>query len=129
MLCYLTAESKPPQISAAANTKAFEEPSVISLRPPPIDRLKSFDEDDVTAMPIVTPKKANIAPIDAKSFSVADLQIATDSFNVENLIGEGSIGRVFRAQLDDGKVCSTGVCICELLKLILTDKTNCFMFW
>ncbi|KAG6428792.1 hypothetical protein SASPL_106829 [Salvia splendens] len=97
-------ESKPPQISAAANMKAFDEPSVISLRPPPIDRLKSFDEDDVTAMPIVTPKKVNIAPIDAKSFSVADLQIATDSFNVENLIGEGSIGRVFRAQLDDGKV-------------------------
>lgn len=80
---------------------------MISLRPPPIDRLKSFDEDDVTAMPIVTPKKVNIAPIDAKSFSVADLQIATDSFNVENLIGEGSIGRVFRAQLDDGKVCFT----------------------
>ncbi|XP_057770277.1 protein STRUBBELIG-RECEPTOR FAMILY 6-like [Salvia miltiorrhiza] len=97
-------ETKPAQISAAANTKAFEAPAVINLRPPPIDRLKSFDEDDVTAMPIVPPKKVNIAPIDAKSFSVADLQIATDSFNVENLIGEGSIGRVFRAQLDDGKV-------------------------
>ncbi|KAI3455691.1 hypothetical protein Pfo_012354 [Paulownia fortunei] len=51
-----------------------------------------------------SPKKVNTAPINAKSYSVADLQIATDSFSVENLIGEGSIGRVYRAQLDDGKV-------------------------
>lgn len=98
-------EVKPVQFSSAtAGAKAFEAPAVINLRPPPIDRLKSFDEDDITAKPIVPPKKVNIAPIDAKLFSVADLQIATDSFNVENLIGEGSIGRVFRAQLDDGKV-------------------------
>lgn len=82
-------------------------------------------------MPIVTPKKVNIAPIDAKSFSVADLQIATDSFNVENLIGEGSIGRVFRAQLDDGKVCFTDYWCLHLrtVKPILTVKTNYFMFW
>lgn len=97
-------EIKPVQILSATNTKAFETPAMINLRPPPIDRHKSFDEDDITAKPIVPPKKVNIAPIDAKLFSVADLQIATDSFNVENLIGEGSIGRVFRAQLDDGKV-------------------------
>lgn len=102
---YLTAEVKPVQFSSVTGTKAFEAPAMINLRPPPIDRHKSFDEDDITAKPIVPPKKVNIAPIDAKLFSVADLQIATDSFNVENLIGEGSIGRVFRAQLDDGKVC------------------------
>lgn len=102
----MTAEIKPVQVSSAANTKSFEAPAVINLRPPPIDRLKSFDEDDVTAKPIVPPKKMNTAPIDSKLFSVADLQIATDSFNVDNLIGEGSIGRVFRAELPDGKVCS-----------------------
>ncbi|KAH6821830.1 STRUBBELIG-receptor family 6 [Perilla frutescens var. hirtella] len=97
-------EIKPVQVSSATSTKAFETPAMINLRPPPVDRHKSFDDEDVTAKPIVPPKKINTAPIDAKLFSVADLQIATDSFNVENLIGEGSIGRVFRAQLDDGKV-------------------------
>ncbi|KAH6773318.1 STRUBBELIG-receptor family 6 [Perilla frutescens var. hirtella] len=97
-------EIKPVQVSSATSTKAFETPAMINLRPPPVDRHKSFDDEDVTAKPIVAPKKINTAPIDAKLFSVADLQIATDSFNVENLIGEGSIGRVFRAQLDDGKV-------------------------
>lgn len=96
---------KPVETSLAPSTKAFETPAMINLRPPPVDRHKSFDEDDVTAKPIVVPpKKVFTAPINAKSFSVADLQIATDSFNADNLIGEGSIGRVFRAQLDDGKV-------------------------
>lgn len=98
-------EIKPVQASSAPSTKAFETPAMINLRPPPVDRHKSFDEDDVTAKPIVVPpKKVFTAPINAKSFSVADLQIATDSFNADNLIGEGSVGRVFRAQLDDGKV-------------------------
>ncbi|KAG8380230.1 hypothetical protein BUALT_Bualt07G0171700 [Buddleja alternifolia] len=97
-------EIKPLQTSFATSAKTFEAPPMLNLRPPPMDRHKSFDEDDVSAKPIVPPKKVNTAPINAKSFSVADLQIATDSFNVENLIGEGSIGRVYRAQLDDGKV-------------------------
>ncbi|KAL0441292.1 UNVERIFIED_CONTAM: protein STRUBBELIG-RECEPTOR FAMILY 7 [Sesamum radiatum] len=97
-------EVKPIQTSSATSTKAFETPAVINLRPPPADRHKSFDEDDVSAKPIVPPKKVNTSPINAKSYSVADLQIATDSFNVDNLIGEGSIGRVYRAQTDDGQV-------------------------
>ncbi|GFP90561.1 protein strubbelig-receptor family 6 [Phtheirospermum japonicum] len=97
-------EIKPLQTSSVASAVAFETPAVLNLKPPPFDRHKSFDDDDVTAMPIVPPKKVNRGPINAKLFSVADLQIATDSFNVENLIGEGSIGRVYRAQLDDGKV-------------------------
>ncbi|KAL0341777.1 UNVERIFIED_CONTAM: protein STRUBBELIG-RECEPTOR FAMILY 6 [Sesamum calycinum] len=96
-------EVKPIQTSSATSTKAFETPAVINLRPPPADRHKSFDEDDVSAKPIVPPKKVNTSPINAKSYSVADLQIATDSFNVDNLIGEGSIGRVYRAQTDDGQ--------------------------
>ncbi|CAA0829507.1 Protein STRUBBELIG-RECEPTOR FAMILY 7 [Striga hermonthica] len=97
-------EIKSVKASSASSTTSFEAPAVINLKPPPSDRHKSFDEDDVTVMPIVPPKKVNRAPIDAKLFSVADLQIATDSFNADNLIGEGSIGRVFRAQLDDGRV-------------------------
>lgn len=66
----------------------------------------SFDDidNDFTAKPIVVPKKQSVAPPDATSYSIADLQIATDSFNGDNLIGEGSIGRVFRAQFEDGKV-------------------------
>ncbi|CAI9767108.1 unnamed protein product [Fraxinus pennsylvanica] len=97
-------EMKSIQSLSTASSKTFEAPATISLKPPPIDRHKSFDEDDVSTKPIVPPKKINTVPINARSYSVADLQIATDSFSIENLIGEGSIGRVYRAQCDDGKV-------------------------
>ncbi|KAL3688237.1 hypothetical protein R1sor_014546 [Riccia sorocarpa] len=42
--------------------------------------------------------------ISASVFSVADLQVATNSFAQENLIGEGSLGRVYRADFPDGQV-------------------------
>ncbi|XP_023766750.1 protein STRUBBELIG-RECEPTOR FAMILY 7 [Lactuca sativa] len=98
-------ELKSVQASSTANTKAFEIPSTINLKPPPMERHKSFDDDDytATAKPVV-PKKVSIAPTNATSYSIADLQIATDSFSADNLVGEGSTGRVFRAQFEDGKV-------------------------
>ncbi|XP_018440600.1 protein STRUBBELIG-RECEPTOR FAMILY 7-like [Raphanus sativus] len=76
------------------------------LRPPPAERHKSFDEDDSTPRkPIVVLKKpAIVLPSNVKAYTVADLQIATDSFSVDNLLGEGTFGRVYRAQFDDGKV-------------------------
>lgn len=42
--------------------------------------------------------------ISASVYSVADLQVATNSFAQENLIGEGSLGRVYRADFPDGQV-------------------------
>lgn len=85
------------------NTKTYEPSASFSLKPPPMDRHKSFDDEEFANKPIIT-KKAITAPIDVPSYSIADLQVATDSFNIESLIGEGSIGRVYRAQFDDGKV-------------------------
>ncbi|KAG9137637.1 hypothetical protein Leryth_011381 [Lithospermum erythrorhizon] len=91
-------------VQTASSTKTFEVPAALNLKPPPVDRNKSFDDNDVTAKPIIPAKKINTASINALSYSIADLQIATDSFSGENLIGEGSIGRVYRAQFNDGKV-------------------------
>lgn len=96
-------ETKTTQASSVPITKTFENSVSFNLRPPPVDRHKSFDEDDLSVRPIVT-KKVNTASINAISYSIADLQIATNSFNVEDLIGEGSTGRVYRAQFDDGRV-------------------------
>lgn len=95
---------KPYQTSSTISINTFETPTAVNLRPPPIERLKSFDAVDMSPKPIVPPKKINTAQIRATQYSIADLQMATDSFNVENLIGEGSIGRVYCAQFNDGKV-------------------------
>ncbi|XP_043720076.1 protein STRUBBELIG-RECEPTOR FAMILY 6 [Telopea speciosissima] len=96
-------EMKSIQTSSIINTKTLETSASMNLRPPPIDRHKSFDEDDFSNKPVVV-KKANSAPLSTAMYSIADLQMATGSFSVENLIGEGSIGRVYRALFDNGKV-------------------------
>lgn len=92
---------KSIQASSMINTNVVPPSASISLKPPP--RHHSFDEDDFSMKPVV--KKANTAPIKATVYSVADLQIATNSFSIDNLVGEGSLGRVYRAQFSDGKVC------------------------
>lgn len=94
---------KSIQTTSAINTKTFDTSASINLKPPPIDRHKSFDEDDFSKKPVVA-KKTVTAPTNVTSYSIADLQVATGSFSVENLLGEGSFGRVYRAQFSDGKV-------------------------
>ena len=70
----------------------------VTLKPPPLAQTPQK-----TAGKKPSSKKPK-APIAASMFSVADLQAATNSFSQENLIGEGVVGRVYRAELPDGKV-------------------------
>ncbi|EPS69681.1 hypothetical protein M569_05081 [Genlisea aurea] len=42
--------------------------------------------------------------VTATSYTVAALQTATNNFSQENLVGEGSLGRVYRATFSNGKV-------------------------
>ncbi|KAL0908445.1 hypothetical protein M5K25_022940 [Dendrobium thyrsiflorum] len=93
----------PNHPSASINAEIVQSVDPIYLKPPPIAQKKPFDnDDDLSNQSTIT--KANVAPIKALAYSVADLQIATGSFSIDNLIGEGSIGRVYRAQVNDGKV-------------------------
>ncbi|XP_074268288.1 protein STRUBBELIG-RECEPTOR FAMILY 6-like isoform X2 [Silene latifolia] len=97
-------ELKSVHSSSSLNTTTLDASvAAINIKPPPHDRHKSFDDEDFSNKPIVTKVPARV-PDNVKSFSIADLQMATDSFSSENLIGEGSIGRVYRAHFDDGKV-------------------------
>ncbi|KAB5574079.1 hypothetical protein DKX38_001273 [Salix brachista] len=95
-------DMKSMQASSAVNTKIFDTSASINLRPPPVDRHKSFDDEEFSPKPVV--KKPVAAPINVTLYSVADLQMATGSFSVDHLLGEGLFGRVYRAEIDDGKV-------------------------
>nr|ACM89564.1 leucine-rich repeat transmembrane protein kinase [Glycine max] len=103
-------EMNSMQTSSVTDFKTFDTSAApISLKPPPFDRRKSFDEDEFSNKPVIVNKPTKVkktvtAPANVKSYSIADLQIATGSFSVEQLLGEGSFGRVYRAQFDDGKV-------------------------
>ncbi|KAE9595852.1 hypothetical protein Lal_00031027 [Lupinus albus] len=97
-------ESNSMQSSSVIDLKTFDPPvAPINLKPPPLDRHKSADEEEFSNKPIIL-KKNVPAPANVKAYSVADLQIATGSFSVDQLLGEGSFGRVYRAHFDDGKV-------------------------
>ncbi|KAJ1408331.1 Serine-threonine/tyrosine-protein kinase, catalytic domain [Sesbania bispinosa] len=97
-------EMNSVQTSSVIDLKTFDASEAsISLKPPPFDRRKSFDEDEFPKKPAIV-KKTVAFPANVKSYSIADLQIATGSFSVDQLLGEGSFGRVYRAQFDDGKV-------------------------
>ncbi|KAL6660228.1 hypothetical protein ACP70R_002350 [Stipagrostis hirtigluma subsp. patula] len=97
------ADMKPIEESTTVDIESLSSPASISLKPPPkIERHQSFDDDDFSNKPIA--KKLNVTPIKATVYSVADLQMATDSFSFDNLVGEGTFGRVYRAQFNDGKV-------------------------
>ncbi|KAF9689852.1 hypothetical protein SADUNF_Sadunf01G0135500 [Salix dunnii] len=96
-----SASFKPMQTSSAVNTKIFDTSASFNLRPPPVDRHKSFDDEEFSPKPVV--KKPVATPINVTLYSVADLQMATGSFSVNHLLGEGLFGRVYRAEFDDGK--------------------------
>lgn len=99
-------ELKSVHSSSSINTTTLDTVPSVTLKPPPLDRSKSFDDEDLSNKPVlpVVSKIPTPVPDNVKSYSIADLQMATSSFSVENLIGEGSIGRVYRAVFDDGKV-------------------------
>ncbi|XP_020539954.1 protein STRUBBELIG-RECEPTOR FAMILY 2 isoform X2 [Jatropha curcas] len=44
------------------------------------------------------------APESAKIYTVAELQSATSSFSEENILGEGSLGCVYKAEFPDGQI-------------------------
>ncbi|KAG6470131.1 hypothetical protein ZIOFF_071188 [Zingiber officinale] len=82
----------------------FDIEKLPSLPPPSLKphHYKSFDKDDCSSKLIT--KKVDVTSIKSTIYSVADLQIATDSFSEDNLIREGTFVRVFKAEFDDGKI-------------------------
>ncbi|KAL9247234.1 hypothetical protein vseg_020687 [Gypsophila vaccaria] len=98
------AELKKVNSSSSINSTTVDGVLILNLKPPPQENRKSYDEDDFSTNKPIVAKVPTPVLDDVRSFSIADLQMVTDSFSAENLIGEGSIGRVYRAHFDNGKV-------------------------
>ncbi|KAF5743825.1 protein STRUBBELIG-RECEPTOR FAMILY 6 [Tripterygium wilfordii] len=54
-------ELKSVETSSGIKTVTFDAPALINLRPPPTDRSKSFDDEDVSRKPPIVVKKAVLA--------------------------------------------------------------------
>ncbi|KAF8414136.1 hypothetical protein HHK36_002135 [Tetracentron sinense] len=73
--------------------------TIADLKPPPAEKLmvERVHGKNGSGKRVKT-------PITATSYTVASLQTATNSFSQECLIGEGSLGRVYRAEFPNGKI-------------------------
>uniref|UniRef100_A0ACD5YLM4 Uncharacterized protein n=1 Tax=Avena sativa TaxID=4498 RepID=A0ACD5YLM4_AVESA len=95
---------RPINIVSPAGKEGLQRTVSMNLKPPSkIDLHRSMDENGRLNKSVAT-KKANLSSIRATVYTVADLQVATESFSADNLIGEGSFGRVYRGRLSDQKV-------------------------
>ncbi|KAK1268036.1 Protein STRUBBELIG-RECEPTOR FAMILY 8 [Acorus gramineus] len=73
--------------------------SSTNLKPPPAEKMigdKAYNKNGTG--------KRTKSPIAATSYTVASLQTVTNSFSQECLVGEGSLGRVYRAEFPNGKI-------------------------
>jgi len=123
-MCH-NAEEKSMQTSSVTDLKTFDTSASINLKPPPIDRHKSFDDEEFSKRPTIV-KKTVTAPANVKSYSIAELQIATGSFSVDHLVGEGSFGRVYRAQFDDGQVFLEFHCLIPMTSISIPRLVSCY---
>lgn len=79
-----------------------------SIRPPPPPPFPLLPSERIVAdpiLPLITPSGHAMSSVNSvKSFTVASLQQYTDSFSQENLMGNGMLGAVYKAELPNGKV-------------------------
>lgn len=86
--------------SASIDVKALEKSPSIGFRPPLHGRMESL-KDNEFANRLNARRSTSFR---ATTYNLADLQSATGNFATGRLIGEGTIGRVYRAKYADGKV-------------------------
>lgn len=102
------AEPPTPVTKPVQNENQEEEANTgleeVSIKPPPIEKYKAPVNLPLEKPAWKPPVKAPKEPIAATAYTVAALQQFTNSFGRDNLIGEGSLGRVYRAELPDGKL-------------------------
>lgn len=88
--------------STATDMKALQKTPSVGVRSSISDCVQSFNDNEF-ANRLNSRRSTSIR---GTPFSSAELQTATANFASGRLLGEGSIGRVYRAKYADGKVLS-----------------------
>lgn len=90
----MTAEYKSMEPSASIDIN-------VSLQNPPSISLKQSFSDNEFANRINSRRSTSVRAV---AYALSDLQSATANFAAGRLVGQGSLGRVYRAKYADGKV-------------------------
>ena len=95
-------------ITDGSSTAPEESPQIFTLRSPPIHSPKWIPPINHTRTEKTSKRKSFSkkfrVPTRTKLYTLAELQSATNSFSEENLLGEGSLGSVYKAEFPDGQV-------------------------
>ncbi|XP_073098528.1 protein STRUBBELIG-RECEPTOR FAMILY 5 isoform X2 [Elaeis guineensis] len=86
--------------SSLIDIKALQTPPSMGLKPPPVPHILFSDTEFVNKL---SPKPST-KPVSVTAYSLVDLQAATGSFSTSCLLGQGTIGNVYKAKYADGKV-------------------------
>ncbi|KAH9604041.1 hypothetical protein KSS87_000727 [Heliosperma pusillum] len=82
--------------------------NISSMSTQPVPPPRHYSNENITLIPLTPTVQATTQtssfPSSVKLFTVASLQQYTNSFSQDNLIGDGKLGSVYRAELPDGKV-------------------------
>ncbi|KAK9075838.1 hypothetical protein SSX86_004167 [Deinandra increscens subsp. villosa] len=89
--CSVTGPVESPEISVISSPSEIRHVPPVRTKVVKVNRRRSFA------------KKSRMR-IGAKLYAVAELELATNNFNLTNFLGEGSLGSVFRAEFPDGQV-------------------------
>ena len=91
--------------SASIDVKTLQKSPSVGFKLPPPEFKQTYNDNEFVNL--LNARKST--SLRATSYSLADLQLATANFASGRLLGEGCIGRVYRAKYADGKVFSIWV--------------------
>lgn len=101
-------QATPVAMSKDSHTIDMTRTNVSSMSTQPVPPPRHYSSENITLQPITPPVMTQVEnptfPSSVKCFTVALLQQYTNSFSQDNLIGEGLLSSVYRAELPDGKL-------------------------
>lgn len=111
--------------SSAVNMKPLELSSSLSSRTPSGVPRKSISDNEFENK--LNHSRRSTDPISLVTYSSSDLQAATGNFHSSRLLGQGTIGGVYKAKYTDGRVRSSHAFI-HLWQRNLFASTTCTLF-
>ncbi|KAJ4958667.1 hypothetical protein NE237_025778 [Protea cynaroides] len=103
--------------SSSIDMKSLQTSPSFHPKPPPSDLVKPLNESE-----FANRLGRRSTSVCATVFTLADLQAATGNFATGRLLGEGTVGRVYRAKYADGKVLAVKKIDSALLQSAGPDK-------
>eukprot|EP00250_Pteridium_aquilinum_P011218 c19916_g1_i1 orf=459-2099(-) len=95
-------QREDPEPVVKAQPKIHKSSEFTALKPPPVLPESLKPGKSKVSTPIIHPGGVKVS-VAAHDYTIAELQLATQSFAEENHIGNGTLGKVYKAQMPNGQ--------------------------